>query len=248
MKDRGRKKSIMNNKQYELIGESIWDIYKSLAQILERKNLDPKGMAFKDHPADRRRVGESSIVGALAVGGAQHLGKEAAAKVIDIIQKRRTKKKRKEEEDTPLGESIWTTYKNLGHIISEVLKTPKAHLKSVTGMTPQELENARFDAHVRRHQGPVVSLNPSIEPGGPPAKPEQDWRKAAKKYASGKDLESTRARRLAALEKGTTGIRGAARRVRGQIQGLVLDPDKNPEARTKRTGAGLPERSRIIPK
>ena len=130
--------------------------------------------------------------------------------------------------------------------IYEVLKSPKEHLKSVTGMTPQELDNARYDTQTRRKG--ETRLNPPTEPGGKPAKPELDWRKAAKKYASGKDLESTRARRLAALRKGTTGIRGAVRRAIGRAAGVVLDPMRNPVRRTKRTGAGLPERSRIIPK
>ena len=135
---------------------------------------------------------------------------------------------------------------NIYKRIYEVLKTPKEHLKSVTGMTPSELESARYDAHVRPDHD--TRPHPPKEPGGKNVKPEFDWRKAAKKYASGKDLESTRARRLAALRKGTTGIRGLVRRVKGRVAGLVLDPKRNPEARTRRTGAGLPERSRIIPK
>jgi len=195
------------------------------AQGQEAMRLDP------DHPADRRRVGESSIVGALAVGGAQHLGKEAVAKLMDVIKNRRTKKKRKEEEDAPLGESIWDIYKNLGHIISEVLKTPYKHAGSVVG---GDLEAAQ------RRRNPHL---PAKGYGGGADLSREELSKAARLADKGTDAYRRRERRLEVLRKGTTGIRGTARRARGKVAGVVLDPDKNPEARTKRTGAGLPERS-----
>jgi hypothetical protein len=72
----------MNDYQYELIGESIWDIYKSLAQILERKNLDPKGMAFKAGAGQPSEWGPPTKFGDTATRGSMGQGAKVARKII----------------------------------------------------------------------------------------------------------------------------------------------------------------------
>ena len=135
----------MNNNQYELIGTSILETYRSLSRTITERDTQRRG-------TERRKSStpQEEFLDALGVG------------------RRRTKKRRKgsrREDEEMIGESVWNTYRSMAYLIEAYNRAER--IRAVTQ------ERARRAEKHRKRTGQPPRSTSRLNPEGKPQSGER---------------------------------------------------------------------------